>query len=124
MLLRPNHEFKVSLRVENKLPAADVRPASVISSICGSKMLPLQSDFGTIRAIYPCETKIRWTVQKIPMEDEKLGQGEVWTTIRYLDPDERHKNGEVKSAAVLAVLALVLIVCAFWLLLWLRVRGL
>jgi hypothetical protein len=58
------------------------------------------------------------------MENEKLDQKEVWTTIRYLDPDERHKNGEVKSAAVLAVLALVLIVCAFWLLLWLRVRGL
>jgi hypothetical protein len=38
VLLRPNHEFKMNLKVENKLPAADVRPASVISSICGSKM--------------------------------------------------------------------------------------
>jgi len=58
------------------------------------------------------------------MEDEKLDQEKVWTTIRYLDPHERHKDREVKTATVIAVLALVLIVCAFWILLWLRVRGL
>jgi len=58
------------------------------------------------------------------MEDEKLDQEEAWTTIQYLDPDERHKDREVTFATVIAVLALVLVVCAFWLLLWLRVRGL
>jgi hypothetical protein len=58
------------------------------------------------------------------MEDEKLDQEEVWTTIRYLDPDEQHKDREVQIATVIGILALVLVVCAFWLLLWLRVRGL
>ena len=58
------------------------------------------------------------------MEDEKLDQKEVWTTIRYLDPDERPKDRELKTATLVAILSLVLVVCAFGLLLWLRVRGL
>lgn len=46
MLLRPKREYKVALKVESKLPAANVRPASLVGSTCGRKMLRLQSVFG------------------------------------------------------------------------------
>ena len=58
-----------------------------------------------------------------PMEDEQMDQQEVWSAIRYLDPDERDQDREQKTA-ILAVLALLLTVCAVWVVLWLRVRGL
>jgi hypothetical protein len=59
-----------------------------------------------------------------PMEDEQLDQEEVWSAIRYLDPDERDKDREAKSATIIAVLAVLLTVCAVWVVLWLRVQGL
>ena len=59
-----------------------------------------------------------------PMENEQVDQEEVWSAIRYLDPDEGNKNREAKSATIIAVLALLLMTCAVWGVLWLRVRGL
>jgi hypothetical protein len=59
-----------------------------------------------------------------PMEDEQLDQEEVWSAIRYLDPDERDKDREAKSATIIAVLAVLLTVCTVWVVLWLRVQGL
>ena len=59
-----------------------------------------------------------------PIEREQVDQDEVWSAIRYLDPDEQHKDREAKSATIIAVLALLLTVCAVWVVLWLRMRGL
>jgi len=56
------------------------------------------------------------------MEDEKIDKEEVWSAIRYLDPDEWQKDKEVNSATIIATLALLLIVGGVWVLLWLRVR--
>jgi hypothetical protein len=57
------------------------------------------------------------------MEDEQVDQEEVWSAIRYLDPDEYDKDIQAKSATIITVLALLLIVCAVWIVFWLRVRG-
>jgi len=59
-----------------------------------------------------------------PIEREQVDQVEVWSAIRYLDPDEQDKDREAKSATIIAVLALLLTVCAVWVVLWLRMRGL
>ena len=60
-----------------------------------------------------------------PMEREKVNQHEVWSAICYLDPDERDKDREGKSTTtIIAVMAIRLTVCAVWVVLWLRVRGL
>jgi hypothetical protein len=59
-----------------------------------------------------------------PIEREQVDQEEVWSAIRYLDPDEQDKDREAKSATIIAVLALLLTVCAVWVVLWLRMRGL
>ena len=59
-----------------------------------------------------------------PMENEQVDQEEVWSAIRYLDPVERDKHREAKSATIIAVLALLLMICAVWVVLWLRVLGL
>ena len=56
------------------------------------------------------------------MEDEKLDKEEVWSAIRYLDPDERQKDKEVNTATIIATLTLLIIVGGVWVLLWLRVR--
>jgi hypothetical protein len=59
-----------------------------------------------------------------PMENEQVDQEEVWSAIRYLGPDERDKDREAKAATIIAVLALLLMMCAVWVVLWLRVQGL
>jgi hypothetical protein len=59
-----------------------------------------------------------------PIEREQVDQEEVWSAIRYLDPDEQDKDREAKSATIISVLALLLTVCAVWVVLWLRMRGL
>jgi hypothetical protein len=56
------------------------------------------------------------------MEDEKIDKEDVWSAIRYLDPDEREKEKEVNTATIIATLALLIIVGGVWVLLWLRVR--
>ena len=56
------------------------------------------------------------------MEDETIDKEEVWSAIRYLDPDEREKDKEVNTATIIATLALLIIVGSVWVLLWLRVR--
>jgi hypothetical protein len=56
------------------------------------------------------------------MKDEKIDKEEVWSAIRYLDPDEREKDKEVNAATIIATLAILLIVGGVWVLLWLRVR--
>jgi hypothetical protein len=55
----------------------------------------------------------------------KVDQDEVWSAIRYLDPDERDKDREAESTTtIIAVTGVLLTVCAVWVVLWLRVRGL
>jgi hypothetical protein len=56
------------------------------------------------------------------MKDEKIDKEEVWSAIRYLDPDERKKDKDVNTAAIIATLAILLIVGGIWALLWLRIR--
>ena len=56
------------------------------------------------------------------MEDEKIDKEDVWSAIRYLDPDEREKEKEVNTATIIATLALLIIVGGIWTLLWVRVR--
>jgi len=60
--------------------------------------------------------------QKSLMEDEKIDKDEVWSAIRYLDPDEGEMDKEANTATVIAILALLLIVGGVWVLLWFRVR--
>ncbi len=40
------------------------------------------------------------------MENEQVDQEEVWSAIRYLDPDEQDRDPEAKTATIMAVLAL------------------
>jgi len=56
------------------------------------------------------------------MEDEKIDKEDVWSAIRYLDPDERQKDKEVNTATIIGTLALLIIVGGIWVLLWLRIR--
>jgi hypothetical protein len=56
------------------------------------------------------------------MEDEKIDKEEVWSAIRYLDPDEREVDKEANTVTIIAILALFLILGGVWVLLWLRVR--
>jgi hypothetical protein len=60
--------------------------------------------------------------QKSLMEDEKIDKEEVWSAIRYLDPDEGEKDKEANTATIIAILALLLIIGGVWVLLWFRVR--
>ena len=63
------------------------------------------------------------------MEGEKVDEQEVWSAIRYLDPDEKARdkdkdeNGAGNTATIIAALALLFIVCAVWALLWLRLAA-
>jgi hypothetical protein len=59
-----------------------------------------------------------------PMEDEQVDQEEVWSAIWYLNPDEADKDRKNKTATIIAVLALLLMVFTVWVVLWLRVQGL
>jgi hypothetical protein len=56
------------------------------------------------------------------MEDEKIDKEDVWSAIRYLDPDEREKEKEVNTTTIIATLALLIMLGGVWVLLWLRVR--
>jgi hypothetical protein len=56
------------------------------------------------------------------MQDEKIDKEEVWPAIRYLDPDEREKDKEANTATMIAVLAVLVIAGAVWVLLWFRLR--
>ena len=56
------------------------------------------------------------------MEDETIDKEEVWSAIRYLDPDEREKEKEVNTTTIIATLALLIMLGGVWVLLWLRVR--
>ena len=52
-------------------------------------------------------------------EDEKTDQEqEVWSAIRYLDPDEEHKSADI--AAIVAVVALLLIILVIFVGLYVR----
>jgi hypothetical protein len=55
---------------------------------------------------------------------EEIDKAEIWSAIRYLDPDEREKDKEANTATIVAILALVLTVGGVWVLLWFRVRQL
>ena len=59
-----------------------------------------------------------------PKKDEQVDQEEVWSAIRYLDHDEWDKDRRAKFATIIAILALSLMICTLWVVLWLRVRGL
>jgi len=55
------------------------------------------------------------------MKQEQVDE-EVWSTIRYLDPDEQEKDKETTVASVIATVAILIIVGSVWFLLWLRVN--
>ena len=55
------------------------------------------------------------------MEDEKIDE-EVWSAIRYLDPDEREKDKGGYTSTMVATMALLLVFGGVWVLLWLRLR--
>lgn len=59
-----------------------------------------------------------------PIENEQVDQEEIWSAIRYLDPDGRVQDREAQSATMIAVLGLLLTVCAVGVLVWVRVLGL
>ena len=59
-----------------------------------------------------------------PTEGEQVNQEEVWSAIRYLDPDEADKDRKANTATIIAVLALLFIVFAVWIVIWLRVQAL
>jgi hypothetical protein len=48
------------------------------------------------------------------MEDEKIDKEEVWSAIRYLDPDEQEKENEVTTTTIIATMAVLLILGAVW----------
>jgi hypothetical protein len=60
--------------------------------------------------------------RKSLMQDEKIDKEEVLSAIRYLDPDEREKDKEANTATMIAMLVVLLIVGAVWVLLWFRLR--
>jgi len=37
------------------------------------------------------------------MEDEKIDKQEVWSAIRYLDPDEPEKDKQANTATIIAI---------------------
>jgi hypothetical protein len=58
------------------------------------------------------------------LDDQRIEEGpvdpeKIWSAIRYLDPDQTHSAGG--TAIMVALLALVILVCAVWGLLWLKV---
>ncbi|MCU1298916.1 MAG: hypothetical protein JWO91_3194 [Acidobacteriaceae bacterium] len=44
---------------------------------------------------------------KSEVEHEKIDKEEVWSAIRYLDPDEREKDNEANTATIIAILVIV-----------------
>ena len=53
------------------------------------------------------------------MNDEITDQErEIWSAIKYLDPDRKHK--EDNGAFIIIPLALALLVCLIWVMLYLR----
>ena len=56
------------------------------------------------------------------MQNDPTNREEVWSAIRYLDPDERDRDAKSKSsdnATITTVIALLL-VFFIWVLIWLR----
>jgi hypothetical protein len=53
---------------------------------------------------------------------KKIDKEEVWSAIRYLDPDKGENDKEANTASIIAVLALLFIAGAVWILLGFRVR--
>jgi hypothetical protein len=66
------------------------------------------------------EERMSEVAQKSSMKDEKIDEGDVWSAIRYLDPDEQRKEKEATTATIFAIGALLLILGGVWVLLWLR----
>ena len=60
----------------------------------------------------------RHNEQKEANDSEIISDGEVWSAIRYLDPESDHRECDI--AAAIAVLAAVCIVCMVALLFHLR----
>ena len=61
--------------------------------------------------------------KRLAIQNEQVDQEAVWSVIRYLDPDEQDKDREAKCDAIIAILALLLVICAAGVELWLRVSG-
>lgn len=56
------------------------------------------------------------------MKDGQVEPEEILSAIRYLDPDKTDTDAVSDTVAIVALLAIVMIVCAMWGLLWLKVR--
>ena len=67
------------------------------------------------------KVEIQMLFDEQPTEEERVDQEEVWSAIRYLDPDEKDRDRAGHGASIIAVLALLTVVCAVGVLLWLRI---
>jgi hypothetical protein len=56
------------------------------------------------------------------MENEQVDPEEIWSAIRYLDPDEKGTDNVGDTMTTVAWLALMIMVWAVWGLFWLKVR--
>lgn len=56
------------------------------------------------------------------MEDEQIDEVEVWSAIRYLDPDAQEKDKEATTATLITILALLPVFGGVWVFVWLRIR--
>ena len=56
------------------------------------------------------------------MADQKVDEAEVWSAIRYLDPDEHQTGQETITATTIATLAILVICSGVWVLFWLSLR--
>lgn len=56
------------------------------------------------------------------MEDEQVNPKDIWSAIRYLDPDKKNTDTDGGIATTVALFALVIIVLAVWVLFWLKVN--
>jgi hypothetical protein len=60
-------------------------------------------------------------MQKKRVKGRNIDDGhEIWSAIRYLDPDKKQEEGN--GAAIISILALALAICIVWV--WLHLRGL
>ena len=76
----------------------------------------------TARRVVP-RAKMRRTAHKNAMEHKDIDEEEIWSAIRYLDPDHPEKDkGANTTASIMAVIVLLLIAGGVWALIWFRIE--
>jgi hypothetical protein len=69
-------------------------------------------------------SQLRRLVDEVARNGENIDPREVWSAIRYLDPDEKDREAAGNILTMIAALAVLVSVFAVWAVLWLRIRGL